>query len=149
MHGLFHRRTDGKHPDSNNDEFQFLKGEWAHAYIDTMVTEFSNANLSYHKTFRPPGWKISLSAVKTLMAKGFIIAGDNPHYQKFKDGNKNLRWVSYNWDMTGKCREAADVVAYGHTSDWTNNYMDETRFNLITELLDSEKFTFTFIEDLL
>jgi hypothetical protein len=148
MHGLFHRRTDGKHPDSNNDEFQFLKGEWAHAYINTMITEFNNSGLKYHKVFRPPGWKISFSSVRALMAKGFIIAGDEAHYQKFKD-IKNLKWISYNYDMVGKIPTKSPLIAYGHTSNWTNNYMDETRFNLLSNILDNSKFDFKFIEELL
>jgi len=148
MHGLFHRRTDGKNPDSNNDEFQFLRGEWAHAYVDTMATEFRNSKIRCHKTFRPPGWKISESAVKVLLSKGFMIAGNDSYYQKYKH-IPNLRWVSYNWDMTGPCEVKGNIIAYGHTSDWTNNYMDETRFNLISKVLDNEKFDFKFIEELL
>jgi hypothetical protein len=54
--------------------------------------------------------------------------------------------VSYNWDLTGPCSVKGDVIAYGHTSDWTNNYMDKERFNLINELLGKEKFRFKFIE---
>jgi hypothetical protein len=79
LHGLFHRRTDGKNPDSNNDEFQHLKGDWADMYIDTMMTEFANVGLEYRKTFRPPGWKISKSCVRILTNKRFMIAGDDSH----------------------------------------------------------------------
>lgn len=149
LHGLFHRRTDGKHPVSNNDEFQYLSGAWVDSYIDTMMTEFKNAGLEYEKTFRPPGWKISLGSAKVLTSKGFIIAGNGVYHKLMKGKVKNLRWVSYNWDMTGVCKLPGNVVAYGHTSEWTNNYMDEARFMLLDRLLKSEPFDFRFIEELI
>ena len=60
-----------------------------------------------------------------------------------------MKWVSYNWDMTKECKVTGDVIAYGHTSNWTNNYINEDRFNLIIDLLESDKFEFKFIEELL
>jgi len=149
MHGMFHKRIDGKHPDSNNDEFQYLRGGWEKAYTERMISEFEQAGLKYHQTFRPPGWKISLDSVRFLTKKGFIIAGDDGHYRMFKHMVKDLRWVSYNWDLMGSCDIDGDIIAYGHTSDWTNNYMDRTRFCLIDDLLSKEKFKFKFIEELL
>lgn len=147
LHGLFHRRTDINYPNSNNDEFQYLKGSWVDTYFDTMDLEFKIAGLEFHKTFRPPGWKISKSAVKILTSKGFIIAGDDEYHKMFKDKVPNLRWVSYNYDLVGAIPNG-DIIAYGHTSEWTNNYMNEERFNLIHRLLKAEQFEFKFIEEL-
>ena len=114
-----------------------------------MISEFDRAGLEYHKTFRPPGWKISKSAVQILVSKGFIIAGDNSHYEMFEKKIKHNMWVSYNWDLTDTCNvSSSHVVAYGHTSDWTNNYMNKVRFELIDDLLKKEKFDFRFIEEL-
>jgi len=147
MHGLFHRRVDNKHPDSNNDEFQFLRGTWVNTVIDRMMKEFDESGLKYQKTFRPPGWKISLSSARELTERGFIIAGNDAYYDLLKDRIDCLEWVSYNWDMTGPCDVDGDVIAYGHTSNWTNNYMNEERYNLVRELLKSDNFDFRFIED--
>lgn len=145
-HGVFHRRVDGKHPDSNNDEFQFLNSKEALRLIIAMQSEFRKAQLGYHRTFRPPGWKISRSAAQELVNVGYLIAG-NEEYRKLT-GSSEENWVSCNWDLTGPCNVAGDIVAYGHTSDWTNNYMNEERYNLIKELLGKESFDFRFIEEM-
>lgn len=150
LHGLFHRRIDGKNPDSNNDEFQFLKGTWTTNVITMMINEFDKVGLKYHKTFRPPGWKISHEAAQELTDKGFIIAGDDKYYSLYKDKIENLKWASYNWDMTkpyvwGK---DPDVIAFGHTSNWTNNYLNKDRFELIDGVLRNDTYKFVFIEDL-
>lgn len=149
FHGLYHRRTDGKHPNSNNDEFMYLRGEQANVVIDTMIKEFDKAGLKHKNVFRPPGWKISTSATKALTDRGFIIAGNQSYYDLHKDRVPGLRWVSYNWDLTKLCDLSGDIYAFGHTSSWTNNYMDETRFKLIDDVLSKELFEFAFIEELL
>jgi hypothetical protein len=150
MHGLYHRRVDGENPDSNNDEFQFLKGEWAENIVESMINEFDKSGLRYFKTFRPPGWKISCGAAQSLTNRGFIIAGNEPYRQLLSNSIQNMKWVSYNWDMTKECDvpETEDILVYGHTSIWTNNYMNEERFNLINNILSKEDFEFVFIEDL-
>lgn len=166
MHGMYHRRVSKKYGNSNNDEWQFLTDKNAPTLACQMNTEFSLAELSGYRypidgsgkvqvcnrfryTFRPPGWKISKAAVKALEEYSNItcFAGSKEYYEKVKDV-LNVKWVSYNWDLTGPCATKGDVVAYGHTSDWTNNYMNKERFHLIDDLLKTEKFDFRFIEEM-
>ena len=154
LHGFYHRR----HPSdlaihklrqpSNNDEWQYLNLYWAKHLFDSMIEEFKIAGLKYNKVFRPPGWKISESATRVLMNEGFIIAGNSEYYKIYKNKISGLKWVSYNWDLLSKCNIKGDVLAFGHTSSWTNNYFDEKRFNLVCDLLDKERFEFKFLEEL-
>lgn len=162
-HGLFHRRINKKYGNSNNDEWQYLTYSSAVVLRNHMAMEFAAAGLFkmglfpnqahpiFMPTFRPPGWKISKGAIQALQANGgagvTCFAGSKEYYEKVKDV-LTVKWVSYNWDLTGSCKEKGDIVAYGHTSDWTNNYMNEDRYKLIKSLLDSEKFDFRFIEDM-
>jgi hypothetical protein len=160
MHGVFHRRhwaDYGGHkgrPVSNNDEFQYLNREQANDFIAQMFVEFYDSGLYFHgydwdgMTFRPPGWKVSEDVVKLMSEKKYIIAGSEEYYNKVKH-IKNLKWVSWNWDLTGPCTAEGDIVAFGHTSNWTNNYMDEKRYSLIMKTLEKEKFDFKFIEDMI
>ena len=148
LHGLYHRRTGGKHPVSNNDEWQFLNYDEAKHKMVEMVNEFKVVGLKFYNTFRPPGWKISISAARALTEKGAIIAGNEEYFNRISPKVSDLKWVSYNWDITSPCKIKGDVIAYGHTSDWTNNYMDDTRYNLVDELLMSDNFEFKFIEEM-
>lgn len=149
FHGLYHRRTgDPKHYNSNNDEFQFLNTEQAEKIVSRMINEFDIAGIEYKKIFRPPGWRISESAARVLTKKGFIIAGNKQYYKVISKKIKDVKWVSYNWDLTGPCNNLKDIIAYGHTSNWTNNYMDEDRFKLIDEALSKEDFEYVFMEEL-
>lgn len=161
MHGLYHRRISPKHGNSNNDEWQFLEFKSASILAAGMFGEFTAAGLigtkisdymdpKFRPTFRPPGWKISKGSVYALQNYGVnCFAGSKEYYKKVKDAMRpGTKWVSYNWDLTGPCNVKGDVVAYGHTSSWTNNYMDETRYKLVKNLLDSRTFDFRFIEEM-
>lgn len=154
LHGYCHRRSNGdfymhkKYSQSNNDEWEFLNYTYAYSIARLMIEEFDQAGLDYTPTFRPPAWKISREAVTALEAHGITcFAGSKEYYEKCKD-IVNVKWVNYNWDLTGPCKTTGDIVAFGHTSNWTNNYMNEERYNLIKELLDKEQFDFRFIEDM-
>ena len=148
FHGVFHRRTGSKHPESNNDEFQFLNTNETKGKIYKMKTEFKKSGIKVCKTFRPPAWKISASAARVLTDDGFVIAGDNKYYQKLKDSVSGMKWVSWNWDMIGPPPNDNDVVIFSHSSSWTNNYFDKKVYSKILELLDDNKFEFKFIEEL-
>lgn len=149
LHGYHHRRTDPRFPVSNNDEFQFLDEANTDFVLDKIEEEFRKVGLSHTRTFRPPGWKLSFPAARALTARGYKIAGDKTHYEMFKNSIPKLNWISYNWDTTKKCKiTEGDVVAFAHTSDWTKNYMNEERYNLIIELLKTRTFEFKFIEDM-
>jgi hypothetical protein len=153
LHGLYHRRSKRDfyfHVDreSNNDEFEFLSYDGAHVIVKNMLDEFDRSGVKYNMVFRPPGWKLSASAATVLTKRGFIIAGDANYYKQLKVVVPNMRWVSYNWDMTKPCDIDGDVIAYGHVSDWTNNYMNEERYNLICEVLDQDNFDFKFIMEI-
>lgn len=146
LHGYFHRRTDGGY--SNNDEFECLGYYTAKSIIDSCIKVFEKVGIEYHKCFRPPGWKISADAAQVLSEMGFVIAGNDKYYQILRNQVKDLKWISYNWDMTGPCNVSGDIIVFGHTSNWTNNYMNEDRFNLVDAVLSKEEFDFVFIEDL-
>jgi len=155
LHGWRHRRSvrdfypHKKRSPSTNDEWQFLNFDDAMAIGELMIEQFKEAGLDYVPTFRPPGWKISMEAVKALECLGVTcIAGSPEYYKKLKGYLDTIKWVSYNWDLTKPCDVKGDVVAYGHTSSWTNNYMDEKRYKLIDQLLSSKKFDFRFIEEM-
>lgn len=166
VHGMFHRRISKAHGNSNNDEWQYLGYSSAEILRNHMAAEFVKAGLYkygapankmhplFRPTFRPPGWKISRGAVQALQspfsdgANGVnCFAGSKEYYEKVKDVLR-VKWVSYNWDLTGPCKETGDVVAYGHTSDWTNNYMNEERYKLLKDFLDNEEVEFRWIEEM-
>jgi len=149
FHGYYHRRLSTKHGNSNNDEWQFLNEQQAALFASHMINEFEEAGIRCHKTFRPPGWKISVSSAKVLTNAGFVIAGDGNYFNRISGKVSGLKWVQYNWDLVGPKPKSDCIVAYGHTSDWTNNYMDETRFNMVVECLKgTDKIDFRFIGDL-
>lgn len=149
MHGMFHRRTEPGHTKSNNDEFQFLDSLAAKEKVEKMVNEFEASGINYSRTFRAPGWKISKEAVIALQkyARITCFAGSEEYWKKVKDVLK-AKWINYNWDMTGPCAVKENIVAIGHTSNWTNNYMNEERYRLIMQLLKKKQFGFRFVEDM-
>lgn len=143
FHGMFHRRhpTDYKahvkKAVSNNDEWQYLNTKQATELFEMMRDEFERAGIRYdNKIFRPPGWKISKEACDVLKQFDIIVAGDNRH---------SMSNISYNWDLTGPCHEYGDVFAYGHTSMWTNNYMNGDRYKMIFDFLKNREFNFIFL----
>ena len=131
LHGFNHRRTDKRFPASNNDEFQYLNEKETNTLIKKIEDEFSKAGLKYHKTFRPPGWKISKVASETLVKRGYRVAGK----------------AEVNWDLLA-APPSGNVIAYGHTSNWTTNYLNEERYNTIMNFLNDKEFEFCFIEDM-
>lgn len=147
LHGYKHRRTDGKHPNSNNDEFQYLNLEQADKIIRAMVHEFEATGLNYTMTFRPPGWKISKDACKKLAELGFDCIAGAKEWESSK-GDTKIKWVNYNWDLLTEPPKDGNVVAYGHTSNWTTNFMNEERYNTIMKFLQDKQFEFAFIEDM-
>jgi predicted deacetylase len=146
FHGLHHRRTDKKHPASNNDEFQFLDAAQADLIIQAMVHEFEVTGINYTMTFRPPGWKISKEACKKLAEWGFDYLAGAKEWESVK-GDTKIKWVNYNWDLLTAPPDG-DVIAYGHTSNWTTNYMNEERYNTIMNFLKDKEFDFRFIEEM-
>lgn len=165
MHGMYHRRATKSHPHSNNDEWQYLEKGSADVLARHMINEFQSVGLAdrlYHRigdikfkyTFRPPGWKISKGAMYSLQNHGVtLFAGNKKYYEKVKDAIRpGTKWVSYNWDLTGPCPPPRKLkntwtIAYGHTSDWTNNYMNEERYNLVKDYLDAEEREFRWLEE--
>jgi hypothetical protein len=153
-HGLFHRRSAAdfdfhKKSASNNDEFQFLSKPQAKIIVNQMLEEFESAGLKYSKVFRPPGWKISSSSANHLTEEGFIVAGDSKYYELLKDKVTNLKWVSVNWHIKPDFDVKGDVVAAGHTSDWTHNFFDKERYDLVCKVLDSAQYEFSFLENMM
>jgi uncharacterized protein DUF2334 len=146
FHGLHHRRTDKKHPDSNNDEFQYLNEKQAELIIQAMIHEFEVVGLEHTMTFRPPGWKISKEACKKLAEWGFDCLAGAKEWEATR-GDTKIKWVNYNWDLLTAPPDG-DVVAYGHTSSWTTNYMNEDRYNTIMNFLKDKEFDFRFIEEM-
>lgn len=146
FHGMYHRRTDKKHPDSNNDEFQYLNRKQTKKILQDMHNEFLMASIDFSWTFRPPGWKISKDACKELADYGFECIAGSKEWEGAKEDAK-IKWVNYNWDLLTEPPEG-DIVAYGHTSNWTNNYMNEERYNTIMNFLQDKQFKFVFIEDI-
>ena len=146
FHGYHHRRVDNKHPNSNNDEFQYLNEKHADNVITLMLNEFDLAGLNYTLTFRPPGWKISKDAVKQLAYWGFTCLAGSKEWEKNK-GDTKIKWINYNWDLLAKPPEG-NIVAYGHTSNWTTNFMNEERYNTIINFLQDKQFEFVYIEDM-
>ena len=148
MHGMFHRRVDGKNSKSNNDEFQFLNAQNAKNMIDKMTKEFKKAGLKFNRTFRAPGWKLSSGAIVSLIRSKFVIAGSKEYYDKYIKQFPVLKdkYISYNWDLISKAPNE-DIFVAAHTSIWTNNYFNEEMFNVVKNELERDEFKFVFIED--
>jgi len=146
LHGFYHSRTDNRYLRSNNNEFEYLDRRETLIVLDNILSEFKKAGLRYDKTFRAPGWHISLDSVKVLTEAGYIIAGNKVYYKAYDGKVPNMKWVNYNYDFVSNI-PTEDIIAFGHTSDWTNNYMNEERFNQIDKILSKEEFQFNFIED--
>lgn len=150
-HGYKHRRSRKdwdfhKGIESNNNEWENLTYAQAGMLLDNIEEDFEWVKIKYTKTFRPPGWHIGREAAKLLVDRGYKIAGNNVYYEKLKD-IPNIKWVSYNWDLlTAPPNE--NVIAYGHTSNWTTNYLNEERYNTIINFLNNKEFEFCFIEDM-
>lgn len=153
LHGFYHRRTKADFSwhsghNSNNNEWELLNELQATYLLDRMEASFRGAKLKHAKVFRPPGWYISQDAARVLRKRGYLVAGDKKHMGKQKKEDK-IGWVLYNYDMTGPWQRVdQDCFAFGHTSDWTNNFMDETRFRYLKSLLEAEKFEFKFLEEM-
>lgn len=148
LHGYNHRRVSKKYGNSNNDEWQYLTYDEAKVLGIKMLDEFKLSGLKYTPTFRPGGWKISAEACRALEDIGVtLFAGSKEYFNKVKKSIRT-KWISYNWDLTSECAVSGNIIAFGHTSNWTNNYMDESRYNLILKLLEKEKFEFKFIEEM-
>lgn len=151
LHGLYHRRSKKDYNfhegiESNNNEWENLKYQQARVILEKIEKIFFQRNLNYAKVFRPPGWHIGKEAVKLLIDKGYVIAGDKRYYDKYKD-IQGLKWVVCNWDLL-TAPPKGDIVAYGHTSDWTTNYFNEARYNTVMSVLNNNKYEFRFIEDM-
>ncbi|MBW2632387.1 MAG: DUF2334 domain-containing protein, partial [Deltaproteobacteria bacterium] len=152
FHGMFHRRhpTDSVfhagHPVSQNDEWQYFNTPQARNIFGMMRAEFDRAGLTYGARpmiFRPPGWKVSREACRALGQRQVVVAGDDRYKRSHTSA---VQWINYNWDMTDPCPwKRDDVRAFGHTSEWTNNYMNEERYNLIIDVLTSRNFHFKFL----
>lgn len=148
LHGYFHRRVDGKHDPSNNDEVQFVSYAQMQHLIDLMEQEFKNAGLKHAMLFRSPGWKISIQATMALNMRGYLVSGLDDYYKIIKPKWPHIKWISANWNMYEQCDVSGNVIACGHTSNWTKNYFEEKRYNLVKDLLNKEKFAFKFVNEI-
>lgn len=147
-HGVNHmREANKKYPASNNDEFQYIDEVTAQAKLGVIYYIFDKVGIKYDKVFRPPGWKLSVSAAKVLTKHDFIIAGNKEYYNILKHRVPGMKWVSYNYDLVGAV-PGGDIVSYGHTSNWTNNYFNEQKYHLVCDILDSDEFEFYSLKDL-
>lgn len=146
LHGFYHSRIDGKNPQSNNNELELLTYNETKTILDVIDEEFIAVGLKYKKIIRPPGFHIGEEAVKVFTDSGFIVAGDTKYYEKRKH-IKNIKWISYNWDLTLP-PPINDIIAYGHTSNWTQNYFNEDKYNLVLKLLSQREFEFKFIDEI-
>lgn len=145
LHGYYHRRLSKKHGNSNNDEWQFLDEKTAKMYFDHMIKEFKSVGLKHANVFRPPGWKISASSAKVLSDAGFVIAGNKDYEKKISPVVKTARWANYNWDLVGSNVPLGDIYAYGHTSNWTDNFFNEEQRDKLLKIFKNKKYDFVFI----
>lgn len=148
-HGYFHARLSaGKHPKSNNDEFQYLSEQQASTVLGHMLGEFEAAGLKYEKVFRAPGWKLSTSTAKVLTELGFTIAGNQHYYDVLKDRVPGMCYLITNWELREDCVLKGNVFAAGHTSTWCDNFFDEKVYNRVVRLLEAGEFEFKFLGEL-
>lgn len=151
LHGLLHRRSKKDFEwhtgiESNNNEWENLTYKQATFLLDSIENIFNKVELKFSKVFRAPGWHIGEEAVKLLSDRNYIIAGNEKYYKKYKNVPK-IKWTTYNWDLIEEPPKN-DIYAFGHTSDWTNNYLNEDKYNKIVEVLSKGKYEFYFIEEL-
>jgi hypothetical protein len=146
-HGYYHARQSIKYSASNNDEFQYLNELEARMVSEHMVKEFEMAGLKHCHTFRAPGWKLSASSAKVLTDMGFVIAGNQEYHDLLKDKVPSMRYITSNWDMNDECRLTGDVLAFGHTSNWCSNFLNEKVYDRVVQVLESREFEFRFLED--
>lgn len=152
LHGNNHRRTPkdfGPHngkPVSNNDEWQYLSYGEAKLLGRVMLNEFDKVGLEHNFTFRPPGWKISKDAVRALQDLGIKCFAGDSKYRKLVKSELKVKWIDWNWDLITE-PPAGDICAFGHNSNWCNNYIDKKRYNKIVKLLDSRDFDFVWVEE--
>jgi len=147
MHGLYHRSSSDDFnfhtTQSNNDEFRYLNTEQAEVVVNEMINEFEQSGLKYAKIFRPPRWSISYDVAQILTKRGFTIAGHDDYFQQCK-GIEGLKWVSVNWHLID-VPPPQNIIAAGHTSDWTYNYFNQERFELVKKVLEGQEWKFRFI----
>lgn len=153
LHSYHHRRSKNdfkwhRGPPSANNEWENISYDEAKKLLDLIEHEFKIVGLEHSKTFRPAGWHIGTQAVKLLSDRGYTIAGDNRYFKKNKGKIQNMRWVQYNWDLIGPAPTGTDIIAYGHSSTWNKNYINEANYNVIMNVLKREDFEFAFIEDI-
>jgi hypothetical protein len=144
-HGYYHKRLSVKHGNSNNDEFQYLNRQQALTIVNHMMGEFQVAGLKAHKTFRAPGWKLSVDSANVLTELGFKIAGNKEYYDKLNGKVPGMQYSISNWDLNDDCVLSGDVFACGHTSVWTTNYFNEKALDRVLRLLDLRPFDFYFL----
>lgn len=154
MHGLYHRRSKVDHKwhkkhESNNDEFEWLDENQANSIIIKMINEFEKAGLRYTKTFRPPGWKISIGSTKALVSQGFIIAGTPKYYNLVNKDIDNLRWVNQTWCIKNPFVITNTVIATGHTSNWAVDYFNSGMYNIVRQVILDYGLKPIFLEDAL
>jgi len=151
LHGLYHRRSKKDFPwhtgiESNNNEWENLTYQQADNLLNKVEEEFEKIGLKHTHVFRSPGWHIGIEAVKLLIDRGYTIAGDDRYYQKYKSLPK-LKWFSYNWDLLTEPLQG-DIVAYGHSSDWNKNHLNEGNYHKIMKVLEKQEYEFRFIEEM-
>lgn len=147
IHGYYHRRYSQKYGNSNNDEWQYLTQSQAKIVGEHMLGEFKKSGLKYKSTFRPPAWKISKEAIQALQQLGIkCFAGNKEYYEEVKSVLK-VKWINYNWDMLAAVPND-DIIVFGHTSDWTKNYLDDDMCEKILNILNKKIYEFKFIEEL-
>lgn len=152
---MFHRRSKKDYKwhrgiESNNNEWENLTYQQAEILLNRIENEFNKVGLNYSCVFRAPGWHIGKDAVRLLIDRGYIIAGNEKYYNALKSKIPNLhkKWKSYNWDLEKECSIDGDVIAFGHTSNWCSNFFNEEKYKLVVKLLESRKFSFKFIEEM-
>jgi hypothetical protein len=148
LHGFFHRRSKvdfGWHQgqESNNNEWELLNYQQALFLLRRTEDEFKKAGLEFSKVFRAPGWHLSVEAAQLLSDRGYMIAGASKQFEKFK-GIANLKWNAYNWDLLTEPPQG-NIYAYGHNSNWTKNFLDESGYNKIVAILDQQEYEFGFL----
>jgi hypothetical protein len=150
-HSYYHRRLSVKYGNSNNNEVEKTDEKETRLLIGHMLKEFDATGLKYSKVFRAPGFHIGVPAARVLTEMGFKIAGNQKYFDQLNGRVKNLRYGGiYNWDLNKECNiTVGDVMACGHTSNWTTNYFCEPVYNMVVKLLESREFEFKFLDEII